>query len=229
MEDRHHRNREMFLRLKDFAAAHPEIPPTTVWPDLVTDLNSVLADLDAKSAAEQRGQGFKLSSTTGRQAAREAVFEDVMAIVRTARVIGETKIGFDDQFRMPRGDNDNTLLDLASGIAALLADPAGKAEFIRHAMPADFVEDLNEDIAALREAMGDQSEGRAQVKSAGVSIDETDARGLKTARAMDAVVKNFFHNNAAVLAEWETARHVERPPRRRRGPQASAPPPPTTP
>ena len=51
----------------------------------------------------------------------------------------------------------------------------------------------------------------------GVSIDEIDARGMRTARAMDVVVNNFFRNNAAVLAEWETARHVERAPRRKKG------------
>ena len=54
------------------------------------------------------------------------------------------------------------------------------------------------------------------MKSAGVSIDETDAQGMKTARAMDVVVKNFYRDNAAVLAEWETARHVERAPRRKK-------------
>jgi hypothetical protein len=48
-------------------------------------------------------------------------------------------------------------------------------------------------------------------------FDETDAKGLKTARAMDVVVKNFYRDNAAVLAEWETARHVERAPRRKKG------------
>ena len=87
---------------------------------------------------------------------------------------------------------------------------------ISHAMPSDFVEDLNADIAALEEAMSDQFEGRAGTKSAGVSIDEAIARGMSIARKMDVVVKNFYRNNAAVLAEWETARHVERAPRRKK-------------
>jgi hypothetical protein len=216
MEDRHHRNREMFLRLKDFAAAHTDIPATTIWPQLVTDLNSMLTDQDANATSEQVGKGSKLAGTTGREAGREALREDIDPIVRTARVIGERKPGFDDRFRTPRGDNDNSLLDLARGIAATLADPEVKAEFIRHAMPADFVEDLNADIAAMQEAMSDQAGGRADIRSAGVSIDETDARGMKTARAMNAVVKNHYRNNAAVLAEWETARHVERAPRRKK-------------
>ena len=215
MEDRHHRNREMFLRLKAFGASHTDIPATTVWPQLLTDLNSVIADLDGHVSSEEVGKGAKLSGTATRGAAREVLREDIEAIVRTARVIGETKPGFDDKFRMPRGDNDQAMLDLSRGIAALVADGAVKAEFIKHAMPSDFVEDLNAGIAALQDAIGDQSEGRADIKSAGVSIDETDTHGVRIARAMDVVVNNFYRNNAAVLAEWETARHVERAPRRK--------------
>jgi hypothetical protein len=216
MEDRHHRNREMFLRLKAFAASHTDIPATTVWPQLLTDLNSVIADLDGQVSSEEVGKGAKLAGTATRGAAREALREDIEAIVRTARVIGETTPGFDDKFRMPRGDNDQAMLDLAHGIATLVTDAAVKAEFIRHAMPADFVADLNAGIAALQEAIGDQSEGRAGIKSAGVSIDETDSHGMRIARAMDVVANNFYSDNAAVLAEWETARHVERAPRRKK-------------
>ena len=128
--------------------------------------------------------------------------------MRTARVIGETKPGFDDRFRMPRGDNDQAMLDLARGIAALVADPAVKAELISHALPADFVEDLNTDIAAMQAAISDQSEGRADVKSAGVSIDETDAHGMKTARAMDVVVKTSTATTPRCWLNGETARHA---------------------
>jgi hypothetical protein len=227
MEDRHHRNREMFLRLKAFGAAHTEIPATTVWPQLLTDLNSVIADLDGHVSSEEVGKGAKLAGTATRGAAREALRDDVEAIVRTARVIGETEPGFDDRFRMPRGDNDQAMLDLGRGIAALVADAAVKAEFIKHAMPSDFVADLNADLAALQDAIGDQSEGRADVKSAGVSIDETDAHGVRIARAMDVVVNNFYRDNAPVLAEWETARHVERAPRRKKATPEEPPKSPT--
>ena len=224
MEDRHHRNREMFLRLIDFAASHPDIPDTTIWPQLVTGMNSVIADQGTNVSSEQVGKGAKLAGTTGRSLAREALRDDLEAIVRTARVIGETKPGFDDKFRMPRGENDNTMVDMAQGMAATLADPEVRGHFIHHAMPVDFVADLNARIAALQEVIGDQSESRAHVKSAGVSIDETDARGMGIARAMDAVVKNHYRNNAAVLAEWETARHVERAPRRKKAGNGGVPP-----
>jgi hypothetical protein len=226
MEDKQHRNREMFLRLKDFGASHTDIPATTVWPQLITDLNSVIADLDGHVSSEQVGKGAALAGTTTRHAARQALREDIEAIVRTARVIGETKPGFDDKFRMPRGDNDQAMLDLALGIAAVIADAAVKAEFISHAMPSDFVEDLNADLAALQKAITEQSGSVGDRKSAGVSIDETNGRGMMIARKMDAVVKNFYRNNAAVLSEWETGRHVERTPRRK---AKAEPPPPSTP
>jgi hypothetical protein len=216
MEDRHHRNREMFLRLKAFGAAHPEIPATTVWPQLLTDLNSVIADQDSNVTSEEVGKGAARADTSTRHAARQALREDVEAIVRTSRVIGEEHPGFDDKFRMPRGTNDQALLDLALGIAALLADPTVKARFISHAMPADFVENLNDDIADLQEAITEQSGSVAGHKSAGVSIDETDGRGMVIKRKMDALVRNFYRNNPAVLSEWETASHVERAPRRKK-------------
>jgi hypothetical protein len=224
MEDRHHRNREMFLRLKDFGASHPDIPATTVWPQLLTDLNSVIADLDGHVSSEEVGKGAALAGTTTRHAARQALREDLEAIVRTARVIGEDQPGFDDKFRMPRGTNDQAMLDLALGIATSVANAAVKAKFISHAMPANFVEDLNDDIAALEGAITDQSGSVAERKSAGVSIDDTDDHGMMLARKMDAVVRNFYGNNAAVLSEWETARHVERAPRRKKKTPAEPPP-----
>ena len=226
MEDKHHRSREMFLRLKNFGASHTDIPVTTVWPQLITDLNSVIADLDGHVSSEEVGRGAALAGTTTRAAAREALREDLEAIVRTARVIGEDKPGFDDKFRMPRGDNDQSMLDLALGIAAIVADAAMKAEFISHAMPSDFVENLNAAIAELQKAITEQSGSIAGRKSAGVSIDETVGRGTMIARKLDVVVKNFYRNNAAVLSEWETARHVERAPRRK---AKAEPPPPSTP
>jgi hypothetical protein len=44
---------------------------------------------------------------------------------------------------------------------------------------------------------------------------------------MDVVVNNFYRNKAAVLAEWETARHVERAPRRKKATPEEPPKSPT--
>jgi hypothetical protein len=219
MEESHHRRREMFQRLTVFAANHTEIPATTVWPQAVNGVNSVIADLDDLVAAEESGRGAKFSGTASREDAREHLRDLVEAIVRTARAIGENKPAFDDAYRLPRQGSDRDLVDLALGIAQIAAPD--KADFISHAMPADFLEDLDEAIATLQKTMTDQSKGNAGVKSAGVSIDDTVARGMAFRRQMNAVVRNFYRDNPAVLAEWETAYHIEKAPKKKKGPPPS--------
>jgi hypothetical protein len=215
MEDRHHRRREMFLRLKAFSNNHAEIPPTTVWPQLVTGLDSVNADLAEQIADEESGHSVKRTGTAGRDDAREALKDLVEAIVRTARAIDETKPGFAEGYRGPSQLSDRALLDLAIGIARIT--PPHKADFLSHGMPADFLETLDAAIAKLQQTMTDQSEGKAGVKSAGVEIEETMDQGMSVRRRMDAVVRNVYRDNTAVLAEWETASHIEQAPKKKKG------------
>src|SRR6266849_3818593 len=118
MEDSHHRRREMLLRLKDFGAGHTDIPATTVWPQLTTDLNTVISELDGHAASEASGHGAALEGTSTRAAAREALREDLEAISRTARAIAEDRPGFDSKFRLPRGNNDQEMVDIGLGYAA---------------------------------------------------------------------------------------------------------------
>ena len=215
MEDRHHRRREMFLRLKAFANNHTDIPATTVWPQVVTELDSVNADLAEQVAAEESGHSVKRTGTATRDDAREDLRDLAEAIVRTARAVDETKSGFADGYRAPSQLSDRGLLDLAIGIARI-AEPH-KADFLSHGMPPDFLEDLAARIAKLQQTMTDQSEGKAGVKSAGVEIEETMDQGMSVRRRMDAVARNVYRDNAAVLAEWETASHIEQAPKKKKG------------
>src|SRR5436190_16412281 len=96
MEDRHHRRREMFLRLKAFANNHTDIPATTVWPQVVTDLDSINTDLAEQVASEESGHSTKRTGTASRDDARADLRDLAEAIVRTARAIDETKPGFAD-------------------------------------------------------------------------------------------------------------------------------------
>jgi hypothetical protein len=212
MEDRHHRRREMFLRLKSFANNRPE-NPATVWPQLVTELDSVNANLAEQIADEQSGHSVKRTGTASRDDAREDLKDLVEAIARTARAIDETKPGFAEGYRGPSQLSDRALLDLAIGIARIA--PPQKADFLSHGMPPDFLETLDARVARLQQTMTDQSEGKAGVKSAGVEIEDTMDNGMSVRRRMDAVVRNVYRDDAAVLAEWETASHIEQAPRRK--------------
>ena len=51
----------------------------------------MIADLDGQVSSQETGKGAKLSGTATRAAARDALREDIEGIVRTARVMSETK------------------------------------------------------------------------------------------------------------------------------------------
>jgi hypothetical protein len=60
------------------------------------------------------------------------------------------------------------------------------------------------------------------------AIDDAIARGMVLLRKLDAIMQNKYANNAAVLAEWMSASHVERAPKRS-APSLPPPPPPLPP
>jgi len=136
--------------------------------------------------------------------------------------------GIENKFRLPRDNNDQNLLNAARA-AATDALPL-RAQFIAHEMPADFLEDLAEDIADMEAAISTQSSGVGDHVAANAAIDDAITRGMDLLRKLDAIVRNKYANNPGVLAEWTTASHVERAPKRAK-PDASQPtpsPPPST-
>jgi hypothetical protein len=56
-------------------------------------------------------------------------------------------------------------------------------------------------------------------------------RGINVVRKLDAIVKNKYANNPAVLGEWASASHNERAPRHKQttAPQPPSPSPPSPP
>ena len=217
MEKSHQQAREMFLRLKDFARNHPEIPAETIWPGCVTQINTVISDLDGHVAAEAVHDGAKLQDTELRSAAHDALRELMLATVRTARAIALDHPGFNARFRMPQNEGDEDLINAASGMATAAGEPDTLALFVSHGMPADLADEFHEHIAALQTKITDQSGSLGERKSAGALIETSVEKGMKARRKMDAFARNFYRDNPAVLAEWDTASHIARGPRRRSG------------
>jgi hypothetical protein len=147
-------------------------------------------------------------STTTKAVARANLLEDLEAITRTARAMALDTPGLEDKFRLPRGVGDTALLNLAR---AYLSDAQPlKPEFLKYAMPEDFLEDLQSDINALEAASSTRNSTTANRLSATAGIDESLAKGLKAVRQLKAVVKNKYRNNPAKLAVWASVSHVER-------------------
>jgi hypothetical protein len=182
---------------------------------LFADLRVINAELDAYAARQSSGRNAAEQGTTTKGAARDNLQDDLDAMSRTARAIGEVTPGLEDKFRLPRGRaNDQELLAAAR---AFLADALPmKATFIEYGMPADFLEDLDDDIQAFVAAVELQESGKRDRATATAAIDDVISRGMQIVRRLDAIVYNILRDQPAKLAGWNRARHVERAPKRKR-------------
>jgi hypothetical protein len=226
MNDSENRRRHMFTRVAGFGQTHADdFAPDSLGKQLFTTLEGVMAELDELASSEAAGIGSARQGTATREQARSELRADLEAIRRTARAMADEVPGLDDKFRMPPEQNDRLLLNAARAFEEA-ATPI-KAQFIAHEMPADFVSRLSAHIAALDNAILAQSSGVGHHVAANAAVDDTVSRGVNTVRKLDAIVKNKYADNSAVLAEWTSASHTERAPQRAK-PGATPPPPPPT-
>jgi hypothetical protein len=223
MTDSENRKLETFVRIVDFGTAHAsDFAPASLAKQLFTTLTGIVAELDGHASQHVSSRGAARQGTTTRAEARDALRELMEAIRRTARVMALDVPGLDDKFRVPPVDNDQLLLTSAR---AFLTDATPlAAQFIAHELPTNFLQNLADAIAALETAMSEQSSGVGNAVAARAAIEETVDQGMDMKRKLDAIVKNKYANNPAVLAEWASASHIERAPKHK----ATAPQP-TTP
>lgn len=225
MNDKESRIYQKFVRSRDFGLAHSgDFDATSLAMQTVSALSTVITEIDGHFLNETSALGGARQGTESRAQARAALRDDLEAINRTARVMENEVPGISEKFRVPRNNNDQELLNAARAFQAD-ATPL-KTQFIAHEMPADFLDDLRSDIDAMQAAINSQSTGVGNHVAAGAALDDAISRGLELVRKLDAIFRNKYANNPAVLAEWTSASHTERAPKRAK-PTAPTQPQPT--
>jgi hypothetical protein len=222
MNDADTRRYESFLRGQEVGRANASlIPASSLATELFTRLSNIITNIQKQSDLQSSSQRAAQQSTTSKASARDEVLLDLRAIARTARGIALVTPGLEDKFRLPRNVRDQDLLSIARS-SAVDAEPF-KAEFIKRGLPADFLEDLNDDIAAFEQAITQQIQGTEAQVAATAALDDLIDEGIRTMRELDPVMRNLFADNPGILAQWLSASHVERAPRKKK----ATPPPPT--
>ncbi|HMV85107.1 MAG TPA: hypothetical protein PKC13_25780 [Blastocatellia bacterium] len=203
------RRYEMLKRVRDFSLTnHQAFAEGSLGKELFTAIAGIVSDLDAHGANQISGKSAAQSQTATKAALREDLREALATLNRTARVMAMETPGLDDKFRLPRTNNDQVLLNAAR---AFIADAqAHKEAFVKHELPADFLERLTQQINGFEQALTQQSAAISAKVAAKTAIDETIGRGLQTVRQLDVVIRNKFNGDAVMLAAWARASHVER-------------------
>jgi hypothetical protein len=206
------RRLEMFRRVRNFGTSHDvAFPAGSLTRDLFDIVAGIVLDLEGHAAAQSSGRGSARQNTTGKAAVRAALREGMEVFRRTARAMSLVTPGLAEKFRLPRKANDHALLETAR---AFLADATAlKAEFMQHSVPERVFQDLEANIAAFNAALDGQYAGNEASVAAVAAIDAAIVLGMNSVRRLDPCVRNRLGQDAAGLAAWESARHIERPSR----------------
>lgn len=223
MDDHEKNQHATAARVRDFGALHPTLfPAAQLAGQLMAAIGATVNELNTHSTTHVASASQARQGTASKSSARAALRDDLEAINRTAHVMAFDIPGLDDKFRLPRGGDQ----DLLTAARAYVVDATPlKADFIRFGLPADFIEDLNADIAAFEHATTAQNQSLEQKTASTAAIDDAISRSTKALKQLDAIMRNVLRDDVEMFTAWITASHVERVPRRRKPPSEPPPPP----
>jgi len=224
MNDRENRRYEMFSRVDAFGKANAaDFAPTSDALKHFSTLGGITTELTDKKASQAAG-----ASVTAKSVLLDALRLDQRAIARTALAYDQDQPGFADQFPSPNSSSDRDLLTTVDLYLSRLqpdgtTDAALAAKFIAKELPADFVQHLADDRAALDDE-GASIESDSQDSIASTSaIGRLIKDGMKEVNYLDAIMNNKYARDADKLRAWNSASHIERAPVRAKKTPAPAP------
>ena len=228
MEDSRRRKLEACLRSSGFGAAHADLfPAGSRLNELFTSMDAAIGRVQAHATDHEVGTRESRQRSVSKSVAREALFAQMEPMNRTSRVLAEDSPGLENKFRMPLAFPEQDLLNAARTFLAN-ASPL-KAAFIREEMPTDFLERLTTAISDFEMAINEANRTKGSKVSAHEAQDDDLSEAISILRKLDAVVRNKFAHDRAMLAEWTSASHIERhssskPPDNPPPPTPTAPP-----
>ena len=227
MNNTQRRRRDRLAGAGAFASANAaDFPAESKGGKAATEIAGVLAEVEAHSTSRESSRNALQQVTVGKRDTRESIRAHLRAISDTSRIIGLDHPEVKGSFQFNGASiGDRTLLATARAFAAAAAPL--KALFIEYDMPADFHDKLTADINSFEQQLDRQTAGKGGRVAANASLEDALRRGEAALERLDTAVQNKYRGDAAKLAAWESARHLERAPRSKRNgnaPQLPQPP-----
>ena len=211
MDRKTFKNVEMLARVVEFGATHTNLfPKDTFAGQAFAALGAALTVASDQASSQLSGMNDLRTSTKVRAAAREALRVQLQRISETAAAISIDTPEIEDKFRLPDQRRDQAII--LAGRAFANEAQSLKKEFIQHHLANDFVAKLNAAVADFEGAILQQSSSKSRRVKVTKALDKAMNTCLTLLQRVDAVVMNVLGEDTALLAEWNTTRHI--------GPQA---------
>lgn len=212
--------REFFSakRMRVFTTANHDLLKTNPkYVSLLPLLDEDFEVLEASGAAGVSAAGVRSDGTNDKKTALTALTTLVRKIVKTAKAIKKENPVFNNKFKLKRGNlSEQEWLDVSRSFINDLPEVIDK--FVEYGMSDALVNRLNNHINAFEAARVEQTSGKGGGIATTARTKSTITRLMQTRRTLALVVHNILEElgEMALLAEWESACHVERAPKRKK-------------
>jgi hypothetical protein len=105
-------------------------------------------------------------------------------------------------------------------------DMFGRVQTFGKHNTATFVQDLKDDLAAIREADGAMNSDDEEGVSSTAAVGRLIKAGMAEVTQLDAIMRNKYARNPDKLTAWDSASHIERAPKREKKAEGATTPPP---
>lgn len=202
----------MGRRVADLTAAHAaSFPAGSRGSQLITVINEAVTELETQGAKQDAADLDGQQATAEKKAAL-AILQNLMKpISQTARGMEKLFPGIGGRFKMPRGSEQNFL---NRARAFVTEGTPMKAEFTARGFAADFLATLEAAAVAVEAAIDRQNQALAAQTAATAAVNAAQQQLIDSVRELSPIARNTFRDDPATLAAWESASHVERPPKK---------------
>jgi len=205
---------DMFKRVTDFKKPNAADFKSAFQADskaltLFNDLAGIMTALNTATGGQISGTGDQRNGTTSKAMQRETLLFMMRGLRKTAVAISEAQNNpaLLQNFHLTYSNNDQTLIANADAFAAAAAPI--QSSFVEFGHDPDFIQALNNQIAAFKTADESQNVGGQKRSGATKSIGPLIHQGLAVVRQLDAIMFNKYMSNAERMGEWATAVHIE--------------------
>ena len=207
MRSRDTRAFQALRRVDDWTDAHPTLVPVEVQPQ-IANLKSVTAAVAAASAAQDEGRRKESAASVSVRGIREEIRQHhLIPLAKVARQVLTETPELAAALHVPMAKASNEALITASQAMAAIG---GENEqlFVQHGLATTFVADLQQQAAALKQAIDSRGQIHSSIVGATQGLKVQLAAGRKTVHLLDVTVSRVLRKDPSELASWKNAKRV---------------------
>lgn len=205
------RKLEMAVRVRDFTRAHPFSDP--VHAAVVARFEERLARAQALAVQEQAGRLDAASASRHRREVRRGLETELMRyVVRVGEMVARERPELAGRFKAPEHSANNAVF-LARAWDLLNLAKANQELLASHGLTSTQLDNLGSAVTRFEGSTEKANAGRREHVGARADLSSVTTDLLELVGLLEVLNHTRFHDDAELLASWESARNVAGPSR----------------